>query len=147
MLVRMATSDAEFQAAWERFGAAVRRARARHDETEQAMTIPQYLLVECLADGDARSVRELAEHASISQPTASRMLDGLERDGLVERRPCATDRRRVQIALTGPGRTALEAQRRLVDAKRRHMLESFAPDEREQIARLLHRMAEAIEGS
>jgi MarR family transcriptional regulator for hemolysin len=44
--------------------------------------------------------RELASQLSIENPTLVRLLDGLERQGLVAREPVADDRRANRVALT-----------------------------------------------
>ncbi|MFI5795825.1 MarR family winged helix-turn-helix transcriptional regulator [Streptomyces sp. NPDC051677] len=49
-------------------------------------------------------VQEIAERVHLSQSALSRLVARLERDGLVERRMCAEDRRGVRVALTGKGR-------------------------------------------
>ncbi|WP_340384227.1 MarR family transcriptional regulator [Streptomyces sp. SS7] len=50
-------------------------------------------------------VQEIAERVHLTQSALSRLIARLERDGLVERRLCAEDRRGVRVALTGKGRT------------------------------------------
>jgi DNA-binding MarR family transcriptional regulator len=49
-------------------------------------------------------VQEIAERVHLSQSALSRLVARLEKDGLVERRMCAEDRRGVRVALTGKGR-------------------------------------------
>ncbi|KUO07818.1 MarR family transcriptional regulator [Streptomyces sp. DSM 15324] len=49
-------------------------------------------------------VQEIAERVHLTQSALSRLIARLERDGLVERRLCAEDRRGVRVALTGKGR-------------------------------------------
>src|SRR5215218_556281 len=73
---------------WPQFLAALRRARARLSEDPTArLSLAQYLLVAPLLDAPGRSVGELAAHAGVASPTATRMLDALERDGHVRRVP------------------------------------------------------------
>jgi DNA-binding MarR family transcriptional regulator len=75
------------------------------------------------------------------------MLDGLERQGIVERRPSTEDRRSIRVQLTDRGRQLLNRKRKLVDTKRRAMFEALDPDDRESAARLLRTLAAAIEES
>lgn len=49
-------------------------------------------------------LNELNDHVLLSQPSISRMVDRLERRGLVQRRSVELDRRGVQIGLTEAGR-------------------------------------------
>lgn len=54
---------------------------------------------ECVA-----RMQELAEEVHLSQSALSRAVDRLEREGLVERASCATDRRGVFVKITDGGR-------------------------------------------
>ena len=58
-------------------------------------------------DGQLRQV-ELAESVMLTNSGLSRLLDRIEKQGLVERRVCETDRRAFFIALTDEGREMLE---------------------------------------
>jgi MarR family transcriptional regulator for hemolysin len=57
-----------------------------------------------LAKKDGMTQTELAEILEVEGPTLVRLLDGLEKQGLTERRPVDGDRRAKQIALTEAGR-------------------------------------------
>jgi DNA-binding MarR family transcriptional regulator len=52
----------------------------------------------------AARMQELSEEVHLSQSALSRAVDRLERDGLVERTSCATDRRGVYVRITEAGR-------------------------------------------
>jgi DNA-binding MarR family transcriptional regulator len=136
---------AAFAAALEDFSRATRRARARL-QPEAGLSLPQFHLVEpLLAAAGPLPVGELATAAGVSAPTATRMLDCLERDGLVERSRREDDRRVVLVALTAAGLHAARAYGELHDARRRALFESLTPAERRDAARLLERLAAAIE--
>lgn len=129
---------------------ATRRARGRavsEHPDEHGLTLSQFQLLDLLLDADdTLTVRELAIGAGIASPTATRMLTGLEQDGLVAReRPESGDRRCVMIRLTGPGRERVQAKRVRVAQWRRDLFESLLPGEREQAARLLSRLAAAVD--
>jgi MarR family transcriptional regulator, transcriptional regulator for hemolysin len=65
-----------------------------------------------LARKDGMTQTELAEILEVEGPTLVRLLDGLEAQGLTERRPVEGDRRAKQIALTEEGhRLAAEVTR------------------------------------
>jgi DNA-binding MarR family transcriptional regulator len=91
-------------------------------------------------------VREIAVGAGVASPTATRMLTGLERDGLIAReRPEQGDQRCVLIHLTDEGRRRLEAKRERVATWRRDLFDSLMPSERRQAARLLSQLAAAVD--
>ena len=147
----MATSArADFDAAWTEFFGAIRRARGRAaaEAAREGLSVAQFGLLFSFVElgrGDVLPVGALAEAAGIAQPTATRMLDGLERQGVVERRPSTEDRRSVSVALTAPGRRLLNRKRKLVEEKRRAVFESLDAADRESAARLLRTLAATIE--
>lgn len=138
-----------FDAAWEEFFSALRgeRLRAAREIADGDITMAQFQLLSVLADDRSRPVGELAEHVGVSAPTVTRMLDGLERAGIAARRQSTLDRRVVEVELTPEGRKIVKRKQRLMAARRRAVYESLDVGEREQAARLLHRLAEAIGGA
>jgi MarR family transcriptional regulator, organic hydroperoxide resistance regulator len=137
----------DFITAWEGFFRAVRRAkgRAAAQPPEAGVSFAQYHLLAPLSGGEAQTIRALAEAAGVAPPTATRMLDGLDRDGLVTRTPSATDRRCVTVDLTPPGRAALERTETALAAGRARIADSLSEAEREQAAALLRRLAVVVE--
>ncbi|MFK0384018.1 MarR family winged helix-turn-helix transcriptional regulator [Agrobacterium sp. NPDC090273] len=55
------------------------------------------------------SVKDIALHLAVSQPTATDSIGALERKGYVEKRQTANDRRGVSVGLTSEGVAALRA--------------------------------------
>jgi MarR family transcriptional regulator, organic hydroperoxide resistance regulator len=90
-------------------------------------------------------VGELACTAGVATPTATRMLDGLVRDGIVEREGSSVDRRVVTVRLTEKGVRQVRAKGKLVAEKRRLVYESLSPRERRDAVVLLGRLADVIE--
>jgi DNA-binding MarR family transcriptional regulator len=136
---------AAFAAALDDFRRASSRARGRL-AAEGDLTLSQYHLLEPLLAAEAPlGVGELACAAGVSAPTATRMLAGLERDGVVERRACTRDRRVVRIGLTVEGAGRMERKRARMEARQLELYRSLEAGERAQAARLLERLAAAIE--
>ena len=140
----------EFDAAWDEFFGAIRRARGRAaaEVESEGLSLAQFQLLFSFAElgsGDSQPVGAVAEAAGVAQPTATRMLDGLERQGVIERRPSTEDRRRVTVQLTARGRRLLNRKRDLVAEKRRTVYESLDRDEREGAPALLRKLAAAID--
>src|SRR5690349_14838423 len=136
-----ASSFPELTSAWEEFFASVRRARGRAARVEGELSLPQYNLLAALNEVPAARCGELAESAGVAASTVSRMLDTLEREGLVERRASTEDRRAVRIVLTERGAAAHARKRVEVEEKLTRMFGSLEPDERESAERLLRRFA------
>lgn len=74
---------------------------------EQRLGFSQLAALYILADGATRTVGELAETLGRSPSATSRLVDGLARRRLVERRPEAEDRRQRSLVLTVRGRALL----------------------------------------
>lgn len=92
---------------------------ARHVEVSLAeidLSLSQYRLLVVL---DERSdvASRLADRLAVSRPSITGVVDGLVARGLVERRSCADDRRRVEHVLTRAGRQLLAAADERVDAR------------------------------
>jgi MarR family transcriptional regulator, organic hydroperoxide resistance regulator len=136
-----------FVSALEEFFSAVRRSRARaaREAGTGELTLSQYQLLAALEERPERPVGELAEAAAMATPTATRMLDGLERAGIAERRQSTSDRRVVIVRLTAKGRRLMKRKQEIVYAKRRALFQSLSPSERKQVERLLRRLAGVIE--
>lgn len=142
----------DFDTAWDEFAGAVRRARGRaaQEAEQEGLSLAQFQLIFPFAELDhdqGLPVGALAEAAAIAQPTATRTLDALERQGIVERRPSSEDRRSVTVRLTARGRRLLKRKRDLVAKRRTAVYESLAAADRERAPVLLRALAAAIEES
>jgi DNA-binding MarR family transcriptional regulator len=138
------TEQEAFSAALLDFLRATRRMRGRFGD-EGELSLSQYHLLEPLIEDERLATCELALAAGVSAPTATRMLSGLEREGLVARVPCTADRRVVHVGLTDEGRTRVLAKRARGEARRAEIFASLSAGERREAARLLERLAAAIE--
>ncbi|QZN86229.1 MarR family winged helix-turn-helix transcriptional regulator [Cellulomonas sp. C5510] len=70
---------------------------------EHGVSTPRSRLVVEVARSQPVRLTELAHAVGIAQGTASTLVDGLVRDGLLERRPSADDRRSVLLHVTPDG--------------------------------------------
>jgi DNA-binding MarR family transcriptional regulator len=145
--VATAADHDEFAAAWEDFFRAVRRAKGRAAARPPArgLSLAQHQLLAPLATCGAQTIRTLADAAGVTAPTATRMLDGLERDGVVTRRPSESDRRCVTVELTPDGREALAATEAAVAEARGRIASSLSERDRAAAAALLRRLAMVVE--
>lgn len=78
--------------------------------------IPEYTAAQAsglatLLDHGPMRMGEFADRESIRMPTATSLVDGLVRNGLVEREPDPCDRRAVLVSLSAHGREVLERVR------------------------------------
>ena len=87
---------------------------------------------------------DLAEHLVVTQGGITRLLAGLERQGLVERQSCESDARVVYACLTEEGERKLVAAREThLGDVRRMFGDRFSKPELEEMATLLARLDEA----
>ncbi len=136
----------EFLVAFESFAQAVRRARgAPALGNQHALTLSQYGLLQPLASAEEARVRELAGQAGVTASTATRILDTLERRGIVARTRSPDDRRAVTVTLTSCGRDLLHSQDAWIRARQEAFHRSLPPGERELVPDLLVRLAALID--
>lgn len=139
-------TEEEFLAAFEAFAQAVRRTRGASSQTgADGLTLSQYSLLQGLDGDEAARVSELAAQAAITPPTATRILDGLERRGIVSRQRPREDRRAVTIRLTDSGREVLRDYDEWFRCRQRSFYASLPGIERELAPDLLVRLAALID--
>ncbi len=116
----------------------------RELESRHGLSLAEYSVLLRLGEAPGKRMRmvDLAESASISKSGASRLVDRLADRGLVERVPCAEDRRSVWACLTPAGRRKVLAVRPKFDQVVRTSLASHLSEmEADQLARLLEKLA------
>lgn len=108
----------------EELAIASRKLRTLFDARVRAkgLTLARARTLMNLARKDGMTQSELAEILEVEGPTLVRLLDGLEAQGLTERRPVEGDRRAKQIALTEAGRALAAEVTRLADNLREEVL-------------------------
>jgi DNA-binding MarR family transcriptional regulator len=112
-------SDLEL-AAWRgflRLHSALVRELDRELEVAHGLPLTQYEVLIHLNNAPGKRLRmsELASSVLLSQSGVTRLVDRLERDGLVVREPCPSDRRGLHARLTEEG------SRRLAEARPTHL--------------------------
>jgi flavin reductase (DIM6/NTAB) family NADH-FMN oxidoreductase RutF/DNA-binding MarR family transcriptional regulator len=101
------------------------------------LTVPEWRVLACLSDVEALSVGELAAMALMKQPRLTRVLDGMEEAGLIERHGSREDRRRVTIHLTPTGRERVAPVLVAAKAHEEAFLKPFTRGERLAIKQAL----------
>jgi DNA-binding MarR family transcriptional regulator len=93
------------------------------------------------APGRRRRMAELAEGVLLSRSGMTRLVDRLERDGLLERDACVSDGRGTFAVLTDKGEAMLsEARRTHLDGVRERFLRHFSREELEELAGVWNRV-------
>lgn len=92
--------------------------------------------------GPTRPAR-MAELLDMTRPAMSNVLSTLERDGLVERQADREDGRSVILSLTARGDAAVRGVFSTQNRIESNWLETLAPEERRELARLLRKVIQA----
>jgi DNA-binding MarR family transcriptional regulator len=86
--------------------------RVRVVDAEMGLTPERASLLSVLVFGGPRTASQLATAEQVTPPAITRIVNALERDGLVRREPVAEDRRLVRVRATAAGSRLLRAGRR-----------------------------------
>jgi DNA-binding MarR family transcriptional regulator len=138
-------SDAT-QTAWIRFlraHAALTRELGARLEAEHGLTMSDFdvLIQLYYAPEHAMKRIDIARQVLLTPSGITRLLDGLERCGLVAKRPCESDARVSYAVLTDEGLRKVEAARGSHHADIDELFgAALEPKEREQLAELLSRL-------
>ncbi|WP_449285661.1 MarR family transcriptional regulator [Marinobacter sp. PE14] len=95
--------------------------------------------------GEGLTQRELASLMAIENPTLVRLLDSLEQQGLIERRPCPNDRRARRLHLTNAGRAFMDDLSGRAELLREEMLDGISDKEIECTVKVFHKILENAE--
>ncbi|WP_328300966.1 MarR family transcriptional regulator [Streptomyces sp. NBC_00435] len=107
------------------------------------LTPAQAGLLRLLARTPGRSQRELADVLGMPPSRFVAFADDLEARGLIERRRNPEDRRLYALFLADAGTSLLGSLREVASAHEQQVCEPLSAEEREQLAALLGRLAEA----
>jgi DNA-binding MarR family transcriptional regulator len=133
--------------AWRAFLLAHARVTRLLDEDLQAehrLSLAEYDALLQLAEADGRRLRmsTLAEQVVLSRSGVTRLIDRLERNGLVSRAACPTDARGAEAVLTDAGLGRLRAASRThLEGIDRHFLSTVDPADLPVVERSLDRVA------
>lgn len=131
-------------------GRVSRRWRARLDVRLRATGLTQarwVALLQLARAGEGLTQRELAERVGIEGPTLVRLLDALERQGLIARHPVRGDRRVKQIRLTEAAQPVMAEINRIAAQVRREVLAHIGRDELIACLKTLRRIGDRLEKS
>ena len=97
---------------------------------DHGITHAQYDVLRALARApeSGASCQFISENLLNRLPDVTRLLDRMERDGLVERNRCTEDRRVVRVFLTEPARELLDRLAEPVMALHRRQFDHMQPD-------------------
>lgn len=124
----------------------VERAESRI-RTDAGLSFNQFLALKLLGDDRPLSVSELARALHYNPGALTRLLDGLQAQGLLIRQPVPTDRRAVRLELTASGKGTRRRLLELCSAMSTRAFACLARNERRELHALLSRVLTHVQQS
>ena len=122
---------------------------SRELQAAHGITMADYEILVRLSEAPDRRLRmsQLADHTLASRSRLSHQVDRLEKVGLVERIPCAEDRRGANAVLTEKGWTLLVAAAPThVEGVREHLVDQLTPEQFASVGDALAVVAAHLQG-
>ncbi len=116
-------------------------------ENGYEITPEQWGLIRHLWEEEGLSQREIAERAAKDHPNITRMLDALEKKGIIFRQPDPRDRRKYCIYLTREGRHLHELLFPLAQSLRQKAVQNLPAQELEALKAALNKIYENLGNS
>lgn len=110
------------------------------------VTVPQCMALQYLLE-EPRDVSSIGEQLGVTVSASTRLVDGLVRRGWVERTRDPSDRRRVLVGLSEPGRAEAERLEGLTEQMIDRVLEHVPEGERGSITHSLVLLRDALDRS
>jgi DNA-binding MarR family transcriptional regulator len=107
---------------------------------EHGLTIGRWQVLNVLCSFDGSRIGTIADLSGGEQPAVSRVIDQMERDGLVKRRPSLNDSRAVEVWITKLGRDIYNELMPEAHAFVQRMLRTLSDAESKQMTALLERL-------
>jgi DNA-binding MarR family transcriptional regulator len=119
--------------------------KASTDSTgKSGLTAAQTFLLRTLQAHAGASVNDLATLTRTHQSSVSEVISRLEEKGLVDRRPAAEDRRRVELRLTPAGEALVNQHGRTPQEEMLEAIDTLPPETRKSLAQGLRALAAAV---
>ena len=111
------------------------------------MTMPRWSVLSQLAVRDGQNIGDLARMTVIKQSSLTRVVDQMERDALVKRRPSREDQRIVEVWLTKTGRATYDKVVPLAVQRAHQALDGLRDTDVETLTNLLQRLLNNVRGA
>lgn len=112
------------------------RSQMRHHRASD-LSVPEFRTLGFLSNHTGVSLSDVADHIGLTLPSMSKLIDGLVERKLVTREFDSADRRRVTLALTGRGRTILQAAHTSTQDYLAQVVSALSPAERATVVQAM----------
>ena len=121
---------------------------AKEMDTETDLSLDWYGILLMLSQAEEGAMRpsELADQVSLSRSATTRLIDRMERNGLVERRSCRADRRGRFVALTPQGEKVFRQAGRIhLRGIDEHVGSHLTAREMADLRRILRKLSDGVD--
>lgn len=101
------------------------------------LSIPQFRSLRFIQRNRNSSLSDLADHLGLTLPSVSKLIDGLVKQGLIDREESTTDRRRLTLVLTQKGESIIDSALASAQAHLSSILSDLSNDELKTIHQAL----------
>jgi DNA-binding MarR family transcriptional regulator len=121
--------------------------QSRRMDRAVGLTLPQFIVLSCVADMGEVTSRAISAEAGLSPPTVVGVLDKLEAKGMIERYRSTRDRRIVHARLTEGGAAALRCAPEPLGAAFAEAFAALPPPARSEILAALGALGGMLEAT
>lgn len=107
---------------------------------EHGLTIGRWQVLSVLHQFDGSRIGTIADLSGGEQPAVSRVIDQMQRDGLVKRRPALDDSRAVEVWITAEGREVFNDLMPHAEEFVQRMVRTLSEEEIGQLSNMLERL-------
>jgi DNA-binding MarR family transcriptional regulator len=116
----------------------------RKNLRRSGINLARWRVLAVLNDHGQLNISQIVEHTLLEQPTVSRVVDQLQREGLALRQTAERDSRFVQVRLTAAGEKAFKEVYPIAIAHQQQALKGFKQHEIKTLMGLLERIQNNI---
>jgi DNA-binding MarR family transcriptional regulator len=114
---------------------------------QQGITFQHWVILMCLRDNLASTPTEISQYICYDSGAMTRVIDQMQKRGLISRRRSNADRRVVALKLTAEGRKMVEATIPIVADLYNQLLADFSRSEADTLVSLLTRFVDKLDNA
>jgi homoprotocatechuate degradation regulator HpaR len=112
---------------------------------EHGLSPQQWRVIRALIEEEVLDATEISERCALLMPSLSRILQNLQKRGLVDRKTASDDQRRSLVSITAAGRKLFRTLSPINEARYAYITEKFGYGKLELLYELLDELVEKID--
>ncbi len=113
-------------------------------ELANQLSFNEYDYLKCVHELKSPRLSDLAKQMNVSRPSATTMVQKLEKRGLVKRSPCPEDGRAFRLSITPKTLNILEKDREIYSALNNRIRKALPENELSRLEKLLSKVCDSI---